>query len=60
MKDEGTSMGVELENFEWQKESCKGEFEREPDLNEWDLKQGFFKTIASLDFEVLKKQKNKK
>lgn len=53
-------MGVGLENFEWQKESCKGEFEREPDLNEWDLKQGFFKTIASLDFEVLKKQKNKK
>ena len=31
---------------------------KEPDLNVWDLKLGCFRTIASLDFEIVEETQN--
>ena len=37
--------------FGWQKERREAEFVKEPNLNESELKLGFFRTITSIDSE---------
>ena len=37
--------------FGWQKERREAEFVKEPNLNESELKLGFFRTLTSLDSE---------